>query len=258
MGAISRAFIIPTVNLAGKSRVDDADPPSHSADESGNHAVEIILHEPPLTADNMGSKTWASAFLLAKRLVTLKEQLPPLTVTSRILELGAGTGLVGIAAAVVFDAHVILTDLPEIVPNLDRNIESNKTILQTGNSKANAAILDWSTPELLHADTFELAQNSFPMILAADVIYSPEHATLLVKAITYHLSQSPDSRVVIEIPLREAFASERQDLRDCMAAAGLVLLSEGKETGFDDWASHRDGSMLDVHCWWTVWAWKTL
>ena len=37
--------------------------------------LAITLHEPALQADNLGLKTWASSYLLAKRLVSLRDIL---------------------------------------------------------------------------------------------------------------------------------------------------------------------------------------
>src|SRR5437588_35568 len=89
--------------------------------------VEIILHEPTLTADNVGFKTWASAYLLSKRLPTLG--LPVFPGSAKALELGSGTGLVGLAVAAVLKIPVLLTDLPQIVPNLQRNVDANASSL---------------------------------------------------------------------------------------------------------------------------------
>ncbi|KAL1144049.1 hypothetical protein V6Z11_A11G203800 [Gossypium hirsutum] len=47
----------------------------------------------------------------------------------KILELGSGTGLVGISAAVMFGANVTVTDLPQVVPNLQFNVEANADVV---------------------------------------------------------------------------------------------------------------------------------
>ena len=214
-------------------------------------ALTITLHEPALQADNLGLKTWASSYLLAKRLRTLQDGMSLLDSGARILELGAGTGLVGLAAAAVFHTRVVLTDLPEIVPNLQRNAATNSDVVSAHGGMVEVSILDWSKPE-----DFGLvsAPFSFPVILAADPIYSSNHPQLLVRAIDRHLSRTQDAQAVIELPLREAFSDERNDLRTRMYGIGLKVLSEGEEVGYDDWTQGNERA--EVRCWWSVWGWN--
>jgi hypothetical protein len=46
----------------------------------------------------------------------------------RALELGSGTGLAGLAAAVATGLPTTLTDLQEVLPALQRNVDSNKEV----------------------------------------------------------------------------------------------------------------------------------
>ncbi|KAI7208882.1 hypothetical protein KC333_g8958, partial [Hortaea werneckii] len=300
-------------------------------DDEDDEVLSIHLHEPALTADNLGLKTWASSYLLAKRLVLLHSDnnesdstttnppapalLPTLPPDAEILELGSGTGLVGMAAARVLQRKVWLTDLEGIVGNLERNVRGNWKVVaglsrEGGNDgkeveegdegeveqmmrreRMETAILDWADPlnvvvpgrnkqltqqegegastlassttnpdgptpngaddhpeHETQAENPIVAQpttttttwppNSFPLILAADPIYSPDHPSLLCTAIAAHLTQhSPLSRVVVEMPIREGFGSEREDFRSRMHTMGLRVLGEGEEVGYDDWGS---------------------
>lgn len=248
MGAIERTFRIPATA-------------SHSS--SGKEEFAITLHEPALTGDNLGLKTWASSFLLAKRLAALQaDTLPALPANAQILELGSGTGLVGLAAAVVFRRAVILTDLPEIVSNVEHNIVNNTILLSETGSTAQSAILDWADPASLTIDPSKVHNHqpahSFPLILAADPIYSPSHPALFVQAVYAHLRRHSDARVVIELPLREAYVAERQDLVQRLQGLGLTRVDEGEEVGYDDWSAGGDGEELDeVVCWWSVWGWRS-
>ncbi|KAK5688417.1 Protein-lysine N-methyltransferase rrg1 [Elasticomyces elasticus] len=231
--------------------------------EDSGEIFEITLHEPAMTSDSMGLKTWASSYLLAKRLSILREKLPMMAKEARILELGAGTGLVGLAAAVILQHTVVVTDLPEILTNLERNVRDNAALLATHAAKVETAVLDWSQPEHLtlpYSDGKLHPPHTFPLILAADAVYSSAHPELLVQAIAYHLCRSGDARVVVEIPIREGFAPEREEFRSRMGGLGLRVLGEGEEIGYDDWGG-GDGDGVgeeagEVVCWWSVWGWR--
>ncbi|KAF2139976.1 uncharacterized protein K452DRAFT_231380, partial [Aplosporella prunicola CBS 121167] len=226
---------------------------------------ELQIHEPSMTADNLGLKTWASSYLLARRLHILADDhasLPKVDGKRRfILELGSGTGLVGLAASMVMGTEVILTDLPEIVENLDRNALTNLEVLEKHNGTAHAAILDWTTPSTmtLSAGAVKDADyqdgTKFDIILAADPLYSPEHPALLVQTMEYWLARHDDARIIVELPLRSAYRPVVEDFFSKMQRIGLKICNEGYETGVDDWGSQGDRTA--VRCWWTVWGWNT-
>lgn len=257
MGAITRTFVI-AVQPPSPLEQSISRNPSSEADAiqilDPENNLELTLHEPALTSDNLGLKTWASSYLLAKRLGLLREVLPSLQHDAIILELGAGTGMVGLAAAAVFARHVILTDLPEIVENLERNVQANASSLTLRGARADVAVLDWTSPRSFTLEGVHSGHaGTFPLILVADPIYSPEHPRFLVQAIEYHLSHDEDARVVVELPLREAYVAERQDLRTRMTAIGLTIIDQGEEVGLDDWSSGNDEELTEVRCWWSVW-----
>jgi predicted nicotinamide N-methyase len=67
----------------------------------------------------------------------------------KVLELGSGTGLVGLAAAAIWQCMACLTDLPDIVENLDYNIDCNCITISEHGGAATAKILDWSNPPVV-------------------------------------------------------------------------------------------------------------
>ncbi|KAH0284747.1 hypothetical protein M436DRAFT_86349 [Aureobasidium namibiae CBS 147.97] len=267
MGDITRSFRIPL--SADTTNSSSTMKPVITSSNDQDITVQVSIHEPALTEDNLGLKTWASSFVFARNWHTLRDRIPLVfgkDENATILELGAGTGLVGIAAAAVLGANVLLTDLPEIVPNLERNIASNKEMIESRKGSARAAILDWTVPEKIiypdetHGSTRSLAaeeqSSKYPLIVAADPIYSKEHPAWLVQTIDCHLAQSPDARVLIQIPIREAYAEERADLKDRMVKIGLELFHEQTETGYDDWSDGRGDELSEVECWLGMWKWK--
>ena len=231
MPAVSRTFQIPT----------------------GSRNIQIVLHEPSLTEDNLGLKTWASSYLLAKRLHLVELPSFPPGVQRRVLELGAGTGLVGIAAAAVWGVKVHLTDLPEIESNLAMNVRDNGQVICQGGGIATTGVLDWSDTTNPASD-----QGRYTIILAADPLYSPEHPALLVQTIGRYLLRSAEARVLVELPLREAYAPEISDFVLRMRALGLETSDQGEEVGYDDWGGGEDGGLKEVRCWWGIWIWKEL
>ncbi|KAL1304278.1 hypothetical protein AAFC00_000688 [Neodothiora populina] len=270
MGAITRNFRIPW--SAVPTNASSTMQPVITTSSDQDMSVEISIHEPALTEDNLGLKTWASSYVLARKWHSLKNHLPLLPQSSRptVLELGAGTGLVGMAAATVLQAEVLLTDLPDIVPNLARNIAANADIIRHGGGSARAATLDWTVPDkIVHplsdpeehdspSDALEeeAASQAFPLVLAADPIYTPEHPAWLVQTISSHLARSESARVVIILPIRDAYLAEREDLKRRMKELGLAVVREETEYGFDDWSeAGRDDELAEVECWLTVWAW---
>jgi predicted nicotinamide N-methyase len=257
MGSITRTFAIP---LASPSEDDAAAATARkTAPEGGVPTLNIVLHEPALTADNVGFKTWASSHLLAQRMVSLKHSLPLLPDDAIVLELGAGTGLVGLAAAGILRRTVLLTDLPPIISNLERNIETNKSMLNAVGARAIAAVLDWTEPQGLDIGSINTS-DGFLLVLAADTVYTSEQPVFLTQTIACHLRRDARARAVITVPQRDGFEAELKDFQTRMLAAGLHVVEDGEEFGYDDWASkHNDrneGDLAKVKCYWSVWAWQ--
>lgn len=239
-GDLTRSFAVPSSAAL-----------MHDDHSNEDEVIELTIFEPALTADNLGHKTWASSFALAKRLCQIKDELS----AQSVMELGAGTGLVGMAAACVLRTHVLLTDLPEIVPNLERNLNDNAMVINSNGGSVSAAVLDWRQPEALLLASEQCAARAFSLILAADMIYSSEHPELLSNTIRHHLSKSSEARLVLEAPIRDAYSTDLTTLRTKLSHLGLVVSQEGWEIAFDDWSCGVDGSPTEVKCWWSVWRW---
>ncbi len=89
--------------------------------ESDGYArFELTIREPPITGDSLGLKTWGSSYLLAQNLHQFaSDQLSHLVNDSSdskslaVLELGSGTGLLGLAAACIWRTSVVLHRSPQ-------------------------------------------------------------------------------------------------------------------------------------------------
>lgn len=188
------------------------------------HFIVVELNDAPLDAVDhtaVGLQSWASAIVLAKRMCAnpghylLPNNLdistahfsrePPRSSKMRVLELGAGTGLLSIVAAKLYrelryPAHVKATDYhPMVLENLIRNVRSNfgsdaclssDTNWMEGLEEVNVDVekLDWSSsPEVIEGEKYDI-------VLAADVIYDPRHAHWIYDCVMKTLKK-PMSRI---------------------------------------------------------------
>ncbi len=242
--------------------------------------IGIELKEPSLTADNLGLKTWGSSLMLSQRLVnnvlsyytnfnkSNNSKDYNLMLKEPILELGAGTGLVGIACAKLgFD--ITLTDLSEIIPNLQHNVDKNhKEVSITlgenlkyscfSKQKSKVAELDWTDPssfiksEISHelvdeSSDKDLETTRYKTIILSDPIYSRSHPPWIINMLKIFLYKSGDSRVIIQLPLREKYGDVRSLLFKQLEDVGLIKVEGGEEEGYDDF-----GEQLFA---WGIWKW---
>lgn len=218
-------------------------------------AASVRLRDIALTDDALGGRTWGAAPYLARRLMLRYEKDAP----QSILELGAGTGLAGLAleaylAAQGRRASVVLTDHHAVVlGNLQHNAELNR-------SAADVAQLDWqqvfrdvthdeqeyaSTAQTLpvanaaQAEAFPKVPSDaqFDAILAADCVYDPAHAAWIRAVALRHLARTAAActpELHILCPLRPTHGAEMQSIYDTFSAPPLAIQSEENLDGFDD------------------------
>ena len=198
----------------------------------GGQPVEVGLNDAPLLSEDhtsVGLQSWASSILLAERLCASPGNFD-LDLTTRggglrVLELGAGTGLLSITAARVLargqvrspPPFIVATDFhPDVLANLQRNVDSNDDAQGILVRK-----LDWSQPNSSNAPF----DRPFDVILAADVVYEPSHASWIANCVSKLLAR-PAGVLWMIIALRsggrheglsstvgEAFSLERGSVR---------------------------------------------
>lgn len=239
-------------------------------DDAGSK-IGITIAEPTgAKADNLPLSTWGASYILAEQLhkidVSGTLEKPHRTDGENgldhvkrptVLEIGAGTALVGITAAILWKTDVVLTDLPKIVPGIAANISANQSSLTKAGAHVQCGTLDWASPTTL---TLQGAsgdgsipvtpeEHKFPIIVAADVLYDEDHPPLLQKVVTTWLAPGPDSRFVQSYPLRIAYLDIIRELWQRYEDAGLECVQEGQVTGDDSW----DEEAPYEFC---VWRWK--
>lgn len=153
----------------------------------------------------------------------------------KVLELGAGTGLVGLSWALKWKELYgtllylyFVTDLPEIV-SLNFFLHS----LNNLGDFVQAEILDWTNPHDF-IDKFGVLLLKL-VILIADPIYSPQHPEWVVNMISKFLAASGTCH--LEIPLRAKYAKEREVLKLLLKESDLKVVEERHSEGVDDWGA---------------------
>lgn len=183
----------------------------------------LKLKEPSLTSDNLGLKTWGSAFILGSRLAS-----NPSYLWGTVLELGAGTGLVGMVASVM-GHETTLTDLIEILPNLQDNTALNDI-------SASVEELDWSDPTLFIEENGHLRYET---VILSDPLYSSKHPYWIVSMVKMFLAHSKDARVLLQVPIRRSFENERAVLWKLLEDEGFKVEEEAMESGYDDFGQSQ-------------------
>ena len=97
----------------------------------------------------------------------------------RVLEIGSGTGVAGITAAAM-GAHVMLTDVPEVLPLLRENAARNANVIAKGGGSVVVRPCTWGA--VLEDDEDGAAVSAFidraELVLAADVAYHRDGSQL--------------------------------------------------------------------------------
>jgi predicted nicotinamide N-methyase len=116
------------------------DYPVKSIDLDGSGRT-IDIHEAARSnAGGVGGELWDGAIVLAR---WLQLQLAARGTGCAVLELGAGTGLVGISAAGLGGARVVLTDRGEVFEVTQLNAAKNQPVVQAGQGLVQCEELDW-------------------------------------------------------------------------------------------------------------------
>ena len=172
----TRASAISRTGLA----LPDELPRPWRADVGGPHA-RVLINETVLTLDQRApgaedapisvtgdvepaytaSRVWPASAELALHVADIVRG-------QSVVELGAGAGLAGLACKVLGAARVVLTDLPENLPLLQRNAARNGL-------DVSVVAFDWNAPDALG--------EKFDVVLAADCVFWPELFEPLLNAI---------------------------------------------------------------------------
>ncbi|KAI3853992.1 hypothetical protein MKX03_024022 [Papaver bracteatum] len=137
------------------------------------HSIKTSVVIRQLPCQGLSFQLWPAATTLVNLLDhhhqssnNVKTPFSEFRLCRRILELGSGTGLAGIAAAAILSSSCVITDLPHVLPNLQFNADANSTMLVSRGASVNVAALRWGDK-----DDMELVGREFDIILGSDVVY---------------------------------------------------------------------------------------
>ncbi|KAI9569417.1 hypothetical protein HD554DRAFT_2090888 [Boletus coccyginus] len=150
--------------------------------------ITVELNDAPVDGTDhtaVGLQSWGSAIVFAERMCLDPERYLRIVASlylystatcvrrRRLLELGAGTGLLSITAAQILSrtpvrAKIKATDYhPSVLENLDQNVRDNHSSVDVSMEK-----LDWCVVSRTEGG----GGGVYDVVLAADVVYLPEHA----------------------------------------------------------------------------------
>ncbi len=165
----------------------------------GANGYVLRIKEVEQASLGTGLNTWDGSVILAKYL----ETLPHLVADRTVLELGAGTGVAGIAAGLLGARSVLLTDLEYTLENLGSNVRDNAQQMERefeqcsdrNNSNANNELCSSLSSSARYSSPFRVAKldwadpASYPpeavdLVLGADIVWLEHLVPDLVRALT--------------------------------------------------------------------------
>ena len=164
----------------------------------GGLEITTIAEASDVTGATAGDGLWASAPALLEWLSADDQTLPGSDMSRRslfegqVLELGSGTGFVGLALAKLGASRVTLTDLPQRLPILKRNVEENGL-----EDDVSVQALAWGTTSAIDDEP--------DLIVASDVTYDAELVPLLATTLAALLSGGRKPKALLALPRRSHF-----------------------------------------------------
>eukprot|EP00904_Undaria_pinnatifida_P005369 jgi/Undpi1/1962/HiC_scaffold_12.g05349.m1 len=172
----------------------------------------------------IGGGLWSTGILLTQHLCQHAALYDGVFRGKRVLELGSGTGLVGVAAARFGPpAEVVITDLESHLDicrkNVTRNVEDN----ETGSCPVKVQAYDWT--EKVPA---ELGAMPFDIILGTDVAYYEHLYTPFIEALDR--TAGPDTLILLGVTRTDT----GPDFFDALDKAGFEynLVDQATHKGF--------------------------
>ena len=214
----------------------DADTNKNNADEQQQQQQPLILKEivkPPNVealydwycdqkktpdADPSWGVLWPTAVSLTNHLLSNSNKNCCVVKDKTVVELGAGLGLCGLAAAALGASTVVLTDRE---PYALHCALATAACNGFSTSVVSGAILDWSDPVLLLPGSSDNSSSSSSrsfcdVVLASDVLYDGETIKAFANACETLIDPIRGGILLLSDPREERFPAARATLRDAL------------------------------------------
>ena len=179
---------------------------------SGKICVDLHQLQEDGVLSTIGGEVWEAAYLLSNYLCLRKDVVVK---SEKVLELGAGLGLVGLVCASLFDeqhkkGRVCLSDFSfDLVRNLKRNARRNRVGGMKMGCEVNVRKIDWfdytqqrqSRAVVVAAaaaavDEDDEDDDAYDLLVGSALVYSPSHAAL-ADALKYLLGKKRGSKALV-------------------------------------------------------------
>lgn len=168
-------------------------------------------------ATGCGGKVWIAGELLSKYVLDTD-----LRGRKKVIEIGSGTGLVGLALGKSTkrddDMKVWITDIDDLVPLMDRNI-----VLNDLENTVGAATLSWG------GILPDYAKEGVDLILAADCVYLEEAFPLLEKTL---LDLTEETSPLIIMAYRKRRKADGKFFKEIRKNFEIIPITDFKEYDF--------------------------
>jgi len=181
---------------------------------SPNHSEPIEVLVPQKDVGEEAVVVWDSALVLSYFLVKHRQEF--LSPNTRVLELGAGTGAVGLVTAALGAGKVTVTDLPRVIPLLEEAIALNSNL-----KNIEAKALTWGEwTENSFEEKEEKNETCYDLILVSDCIYYEASVEPLIQTLTKFCKLNKKCRVLFSYEVRDYSEVKKKISKEFFRAVG--------------------------------------
>jgi predicted nicotinamide N-methyase len=160
------------------------------------------------TIDNStGGIVWETGYFLARHLEHLEVSLPKEVAHRRVMEVGAGCGLLGLAISRLRSngGGVVLTECTECIDHLRENVQDNARHVAGGEVPPEASLLRWDRRAEDVAAAGATLGEPFDLIVGTDVVFSVALVRPLLETIWGLSHRKTSVYICLQVRCQHAF-----------------------------------------------------